>query len=381
MKIIKIVFLCGSLEPGRDGVGDYTRMLSANLIRQGHSASIIAIKDPYINDYKTNYQEVGDIKINVLRISTSFSNKKMQIYLNDGIKSINPDWISLQFVPYGFQMQGLPFYLINVLRKHTVKRKLHVMLHETWLGKDEHPSIKGQIISFLQKGIIYLILKILNPRLIHTHLPLHKRRIKNLGFDVKELPLFSNIPFSTSFSPPTKSPMAIRVGFFSQVSHQPQVLDFLLQLHNRLKAEESELEILLIGGKKKKNKAFIDHIVKSVGIPYSIKTTGFLDERGISLAIQSCNLAISPVPRHALGKSGSIAAFLLHGIPIAAPIVNKGKDPLDIGFFSHDLRSSILLEPNLKKLKNSELKTAKFNREISVENITLTYLKDLELYN
>ena len=44
---MKIVFLCGSLEPGRDGVGDYTRMLAAEIIRKGHNAAIVALADKY----------------------------------------------------------------------------------------------------------------------------------------------------------------------------------------------------------------------------------------------------------------------------------------------------------------------------------------------
>jgi hypothetical protein len=40
---LNIVFLCGSLQPGRDGVGVYTRRLAGEVIRQGHQASIISL--------------------------------------------------------------------------------------------------------------------------------------------------------------------------------------------------------------------------------------------------------------------------------------------------------------------------------------------------
>lgn len=32
---MRLAFICVSLEPGRDGVGDYTRSLAAECIRQG----------------------------------------------------------------------------------------------------------------------------------------------------------------------------------------------------------------------------------------------------------------------------------------------------------------------------------------------------------
>jgi hypothetical protein len=40
---MRIVFLCFSLEPGRDGVGDYTRALAGELIRPGHEVCAVAM--------------------------------------------------------------------------------------------------------------------------------------------------------------------------------------------------------------------------------------------------------------------------------------------------------------------------------------------------
>ena len=45
---MKIAFLCGSLEPGFDGVGDYVRMLASEVIVQGHQAVIVAINDTHL---------------------------------------------------------------------------------------------------------------------------------------------------------------------------------------------------------------------------------------------------------------------------------------------------------------------------------------------
>jgi hypothetical protein len=42
---MKIVFVCGSVEIGRDGVGDYTRQLGLELLNQGHEVRIIGIND------------------------------------------------------------------------------------------------------------------------------------------------------------------------------------------------------------------------------------------------------------------------------------------------------------------------------------------------
>ena len=42
---MNILFICGSAEPGKDGVGDYTRRLCGELLRTGHRTRILALCD------------------------------------------------------------------------------------------------------------------------------------------------------------------------------------------------------------------------------------------------------------------------------------------------------------------------------------------------
>lgn len=42
---MKFLFICGSLEPGKNGVGDYTRRLAGECIRMGHDAMILALDE------------------------------------------------------------------------------------------------------------------------------------------------------------------------------------------------------------------------------------------------------------------------------------------------------------------------------------------------
>jgi hypothetical protein len=42
---MKVLFICGSAQPQRCGVGDYSRRLAGELIRQGHKASIVSLMD------------------------------------------------------------------------------------------------------------------------------------------------------------------------------------------------------------------------------------------------------------------------------------------------------------------------------------------------
>jgi hypothetical protein len=66
---MKIFLLCGSLEHGKDGVGDYTRRLAGELIRQGHNTAIISLNDRFIEGVVREEQESDGTNMSVLRSS------------------------------------------------------------------------------------------------------------------------------------------------------------------------------------------------------------------------------------------------------------------------------------------------------------------------
>ena len=47
---MKIAFICGSIEPGRDGVGDYTRRLAIELIKNSYEVAVIALHETIIDE-------------------------------------------------------------------------------------------------------------------------------------------------------------------------------------------------------------------------------------------------------------------------------------------------------------------------------------------
>lgn len=105
---MKILFICGSLEPGCDGVGDYTRRLAGELIRQGNEVQIIALNDKNVTAVTYQVQEDDITSITCLRLPQNISwNYRMN---EAGVFSdaFNPGWLSLQYVPFAFQDKGLP---------------------------------------------------------------------------------------------------------------------------------------------------------------------------------------------------------------------------------------------------------------------------------
>src|SRR6266496_1424946 len=183
---MKIVFLCGCLEPGRDGVGDYTRRLASEVIRQGHKAAIVSLNDHFIEEELISTQHSEKIELPVLRLPSVMSNIKRLECAKKFINAFDPHWLSVQYVPYSFHLKGLPFGLNNLLDNIKQDKHLHIMFHELWVGDDD--SLKLKVYSLLQKLIIKQIKKKLNPDLVHTHLPNYYFKLKNLKFEVKPLP-------------------------------------------------------------------------------------------------------------------------------------------------------------------------------------------------
>lgn len=88
---MNILFICGSIEMGKDGVGDYTRRLAGEFIRLGHKASIVAINDRFVK--KLNYDPILDVYTNIptLRIPSALNDQSKKEIAGSFIQTQNPD--------------------------------------------------------------------------------------------------------------------------------------------------------------------------------------------------------------------------------------------------------------------------------------------------
>ena len=189
---MKILFICSSLEPEQDGVGDYTRKLAQALICRGYKVKIMALNDRRItgSSWRGNQQD-NNIAIEVLRLPESLQWDLRLHIAKKFVDDFNPGWISLQFVPFGYQIKGLPFQLGKKLKQLSTKARWHVMFHELSVNKND--SFKFRIWAFLQVRIIKSLLKELKPAFITTNTQAYQYSIQELGHTAFLLPLFSNI--------------------------------------------------------------------------------------------------------------------------------------------------------------------------------------------
>jgi glycosyltransferase involved in cell wall biosynthesis len=371
---MKIAFLCGSLEPGRDGVGDYVLRLAMELWRQGHSAVAIALNDQYSMHELTAAHSVAGGELLTLRLPANWPAVRRFTRAQEWVSAFIPDWISLQFVPYSFHPKGLPLSLSKHLSNLLLDRQVHLMMHESWTGAPGD-GLKLQLLSVMQQACIRRLVHAMQPAVLHTHLPLYRQRMERLGWRTLPLPLFSNIPVE-EHPLSLDSSIPFRVGIFSQVDTESTFLEFIASLAAQVR-QQRPFQVLLIGGAASRMQR-LQAILESIdSLRGNVHYTGFLAPTQLSTALQSCDLGITAVPRHALGKSGSVAAFLAHGIPVAAPIVRPSYSGDNIGFFSKDLCAAIMTAPTLGSFEAALAAARVAQPIIQISSIAQVFLADL----
>lgn len=309
---MKIMFLCGSVESGKDGVGDYTRRLAGELIRQGHHCGIIAIMDKGVQETIEELQYSEHTNIHVLRLPF-----KKGFLLNckeakGWIDTFDPDWISLQYVPFSFHPKGLPFGLGLAINKLIKGRKLHIMFHELWVGMNTEATFKFRIWGMLQSSMIRSFVKKLNPLSIHTQTKLYQMQLDKIEVVASLLPLFSNIKVLNSSSN-LKNPKHLRFIVFGAIHPGAPIKAFAKEVAEYAINEKLKISFTFIGrcGEEQNNWAAIFHSFK-----LEVTILGELSTEQISKELSQASIGIVNTPLHLIEKSGANAAMKEHGLAV-----------------------------------------------------------------
>jgi len=312
---MKILFLCGSLQPGRDGVGDYTRRLSGELLRTGHETRVLALCDNHSTSFVVENQVVLENVIVVHRIPMSFSKSQRFLRSQEIINEFQPDWISLQFVPYSFDSKGLPLWLPSFLKKLKGNHKWHIMFHELWIGMDVNSTFKSKCIGSIQKILISKILNIRANIATSTQTDLYQSKIAALGFNAQLLPLFSNIIKNRESSvEAVRDELESKFCVFGNIHFGAPIAEFIDDLKSiLLTSKEKVLKFVFIGNcgagmEDWKNVLLANKI--------NFEATGFITDREISNILSSCHFGISTTPYILNQKSGSLSAMFEHQLPV-----------------------------------------------------------------
>ena len=305
---MKILFFCGSAEPGKDGVGDYTRRLCGELIRLNISAQIVSLCDKQSVCFRLETQFVDDNSVTVNRIPLSTSNKQRYIFLQNIVNTFDPDLISLQYVPYSFNPKGLPFWLPSLLQKLKGQQKWHIMFHELWLGIDAESSLKHKFIGKLQQLIAKKIIHNIEPNYVNTQNVLYQNFLKSHNINASLLPICSNIALTALKK---ENISFTQFVLFGTIHQGAPFGDFVDDLINNVSNFNKPIKFVFIGinGPELNN---FTNILKNNNISYLV--LGAQPEKVISQILLDSDYGISTTPYFQTEKSGVYAAYKEHNI-------------------------------------------------------------------
>jgi len=315
---VNVLFICGSLEPGRDGVGDYTRLLAGELISQGNRATMLAMNDRMIKTVVSKSQTVGSHKIQTLRLPSGLKNKKRIELAKAFISEHQPDWLSLQFVIYAYNLKGLPFSLGKTFNSIGADKSWHIMFHELWIGMDASSSLKNKLIGRIQKRIIKNLLTVLKPISIHTQTELYMKKLNEIGSQSNYLPLFSNIPLynlekvnlKTRYDFPNHQ---INFILFGHIHPGSYIDTFAKEITSFAKGNSIKISLTTIGRNGAELRKW-----KKICDKYGLILNEFGEQsaKTISKQLANADIGITTTPLIQSQKSGTIAAMHAHGLPI-----------------------------------------------------------------
>jgi hypothetical protein len=325
---VKIAFITSSLEPGQDGVGDYSRRLAAECIRQGHPSVIVSLNDANVSEAKMESQVFEGLSISVLRLPGTVPWNIRTKLAREWLDAFNPSWLSLQFVAFGFHRKGLCFGLGKRLAAMNSKASWHIMFHELWLGLGENAPFKHRVWGLLQRSIIRDILRRLRPLIVHTQAEPYRQVLSRENITATILPLFSNVPFIQGDGWGLLEPLASIVlgrradrtklylaGIFGAVHSEwsaEQAVNILTPLMQRF---QKRLVLVLIGRNNLTAEA-ITRLQLALHKQADIIVAGERNSLEISKILQALDLGLATTPRQVIQKSGSAAALLEHGLPV-----------------------------------------------------------------
>ena len=314
---MKLLFLCTSLEPGRDGVGDYVRLLAEACIQFGHTCRLVSLNDPFLDSPREEVQPGREQEISCLRLPAkdSWSDRiaAAQVYAY----KFAPDWLSWQLVPYGFHPKGIIPKEARDLKKLCTGRHNQVLLHELWIGLSTGEPFKNRVWGWLQRRALNTFLESLQPEVLHTTNATYKTVLDRNGWTAAILPLFGNVPVAQPM-PAMPDPHRWSGCIFGTVHPQfdPRCFDTLIA---GAQVSQRKLRILGIGRLGEYGEKMFAELETRYKRKLEATVLGEKTPGEISLLLQALDFGIATHPWALAGKSGAVAAMLDHGLPVIVP--------------------------------------------------------------
>lgn len=315
---MRITFICGSLNPGQDGVGDYTRRLAAQLAQDGHDCQLIAINDVVDDEETTD-------RTQIIRFKQLLSTPEKSQQAQQFIAQWQPDWISLQFVCFSFHPKGFIHRLTPFIQQCVRTANLHIMFHELWVGEQPSLPLKHKVMGGIQRQLILNTLKGWQASAMHTSNALYQFVLNHHGYRVAILPLFGNIPINTenerNVSPSSDSKQRTLLFPFSQ-RHDWNVTETMERFRDLAQAAGVRLKLIQAGQIRSDSQHWSTIWEFCKTHEWECELLGPQTEQSISKLMHEADIGVSSAHIALAGKSGAVAAMQEHGLPVICTITD-----------------------------------------------------------
>lgn len=327
MGSLKITLLTGSLEPDRDGVGDYTRHLAAEATRLGLASRIVALADRCV----LTPERSDDRGVALLRLPSAMRWPDRFAAARAFLDASPPEWVSLQFVPYSFHRHGIATTIAGAIQNLVGHARLHVMFHEIWIQGTE--SWRRKLVSSAQRRVVVRLGR--GPAaLVHTSNETYRRVLRRHGVPAETLPLFGNIRPAPSIANGWLRSLLASEGCDALSTERdrwwlvvlfgtlhpvwpPEPL--MAELQSAASALNKRLAIISIGQLGEGERIW-ERLASTYGERMPMLHLGRRPAHEVSEVLSTADYGIATTPWPLIGKSSTAAAMFDHGLPV---IVNR----------------------------------------------------------
>lgn len=315
----RILFICGTLELAKSGVADYIHALTQELTRRGAHCASIALHDPHVVPC---YFDPGlDWELNsvpVRRLSSQLPWSVRTSWLRSALSDLQPDWISLHYVPYAFQAKGLPLRLLRCLAGVSTDARWELMAHELWVNPEG--GLRNRVLSMLQRWILQRLMAMLRPRVVHVTNHGYESLLADQGTEARILPLFSSIPYAPLATPVVRDPSTWVFVVFGAINRDWTPEPLLQHIEAaRQRHGISSCSFVSVGNAGDHGASLWDALSSASPYPYPafrFTRLGELPADRVSEELQRADFGIAVAPSLLIEKSSAVVAMLAHGLPV-----------------------------------------------------------------
>ena len=324
---MRIALIAGSAEPGRDGIGDHARILAAELNRRGHTAWVLAINDMHVAEPGSSKSLVGENEITALRIPAAMSSARRFGLARLALDSADVEAVLYDFSPTQYDKRGLIWPLARNMASLAYGRKRAMLVHEYSLGSERGADGKRRLWGRAQSWGFRRFARSLNGLRIATTNALYARMLERDGYSAPVIPLYGNIPVLPA---PAENWCHARLreadiepqgprgfycaGFFGGLYDGAALAPAMAMLQAAAKAADGRLAILSVGQLGATESLWRQWQAEFAG-KAAFLALGQREPGEVSAYIHGLDIGLNTVSQALAGKSGSLAAFLDHGLP------------------------------------------------------------------